>query len=352
MQDIVYSDMKNVITNLGDLIQKFENAKILITGHTGFLGTNYCALFHLLNKEYLSQKADVSCIDSRIVDLEDMTSEFTEGFRVIVGDAVNDLPSYDFDYVIHCAGIASPTYYRKFPLETIRVNAISFWEMLELLDKSSLKGFLYFSTSEIYGNPDPGYVPTGEDYNGNVSCTGPRACYDESKRLGETIATSFVKEKNMPIHIVRPFNVYGLFMRLHDRRVIPDFVKSALETKAIEMLSDGTPTRAFCYISDALEGFLRVLLLGQPGRAYNIGNDSTEISMLKLAELIAELMDDDVEVERHISEEKDYLTDNPQRRCPNIQRARTEIDYAPKVDIKDGVKKTLEWYKENYKLEK
>ena len=222
--------------------------------------------------------------------------------------------------------------------------------MLGKINTKKLKGFLYFSTSEVYGDPDPRFIPTKEEYNGNVPCLGPRACYDESKRLGETIAASFAKEKDFPITIVRPFNVYGPFMRLNDKRVIPDFVKSGLQTGEIEMFSDGSPTRAFCFVTDAIAGFLRVLLLGKPGRAYNVGNDTTEVSIVELAEKVAEFLGETVNVKHHISDDQDYLTDNPQRRCPNIERAKTELGFLPTVNLNDGLNQTINWYKESYKV--
>lgn len=347
MNEIVNSDIRNVIDNLGKLVYRFGGKKILITGFKGFLGSNFSALFHVLNKEILKEKAEVYCMDNDIVDLDDQVSGLTKDFTIIKGSGVEDLPTKSFHYIIHCAGIASPTYYRKFPLDTINVNAIGYWDMLHNIDHNTLEGFLYFSTSEVYGDPDAEHIPTHEDYRGNVSCTGPRACYDESKRLGETISVSFVKEKGLPIKIVRPFNVYGPFMRLNDRRVIPDFVKFAFEEGRIKLLSDGSPTRAFCYISDALAGFTRTLLIGKPGRPYNIGNDSKEMSMLELAKTISGILGD-IPIERTISEEKEYLTDNPQRRCPVLERARKELHYTPFVSPEKGIERMVSWYKEIY----
>ena len=204
MPNIVTEDCRTIIKNLGEHAKKFEGTRVLITGHQGFLGANFVALMHTLNQEVLEQKIQLTCIDSKIVDLEDHTQAYLEDATVLYGDALDQLPDEPFDYVIHCAGIASPTYYRKYPLETISVNAINYWHMLDRLDTSQLKGFLYFSTSEIYGDPDAAHIPTPEDYRGNVSCTGPRACYDESKRLGETISVSFVQQKNLPIKIAPP----------------------------------------------------------------------------------------------------------------------------------------------------
>jgi len=349
MHNIIKEDCRNIIQHLGDLVQHFEGANVLITGHQGFLGANFLMLLHTMNEEVLEQKMKITCIDNRIVDLEDLTEELMDSVRVLYGDALEKMPDESFDYIFHCAGIASPTYYRKFPLETIHVNAISYWNMLQKIDTSRLKGLLYFSTSEIYGDPDAAHIPTQEDYRGNVSCTGPRACYDESKRLGETISVSFAEQHGIPVKIVRPFNVYGPLMRLGDKRVIPDFVKFAYEEQAIRMYSDGSPTRAFCYTSDAIEGFTRALLIGKPGRSYNIGNDTQETSMLELAEMVSDNVGG-VKVTTAESEDKDYLTDNPQRRLPNLERAREELGYSPKVNVDEGLKRIINWYQDTYQL--
>ncbi len=347
MNQIVYEDVKNIIQDLGDIVQNFSGKRILITGFKGFLGSNYTALFYVLNREVLKQKAEVYCMDNDIVDLDNLTSPYTEDFHIIKGGGVDDLPIKDFHYVIHCAGIASPTFYRKFPLETISVNAIGYWDMLKKIEPKTLEGFLYFSTSEVYGDPDSANIPTDEEYRGNVSCTGPRACYDESKRLGETISVSFCQEKGYPIKIVRPFNVYGPFMKLNDKRVIPDFVKYALEDGEIKLFSDGTPTRAFCYSSDAIAGFTRVLLLGKPGHPYNIGNDHSETSISDLAEMISESLGN-IKVTYAKSSDQHYLTDNPQRRCPVLTRANSELNYHPTIQPGDGIKRVINWYQETY----
>lgn len=339
-------DAKTIIKNLGVLVEHFSGKKVLITGYRGFLGANFLSFFYHL-KEELNEKVKIYCIDNLIVDLEDVTKDFIQEANIIHGNCLDVIPDEKFDYIIHCAGIASPTFYRKHPLETIKVNAIEYWELLDKINLTNLKGFLYFSTSEIYGDPNPKFIPTDEDYRGNVSCIGPRACYDESKRLGETISVSIYQEKKIPIKIVRPFNVYGPFMRKEDKRVIPDFLKVGLEEKKIILHSDGTPTRAFCYVSDAVEGFLRVLLIGKPARPYNIGNDKTEISMKNMAQLISELLGN-IKLEFKTSNQKDYLTDNPQKRCPVILRAKKEVHYQPQIDIKKGLERMIKWYKEKY----
>jgi UDP-glucuronate decarboxylase len=347
MNKIVYTGIHNIIDSLGDMINEFKDSKILLTGFKGFLGSNFLSFFKILHDEIIKNQFELFCIDNNIVNLEDRTKELVTYFSVIDGDFSGLEIINDFDYIIHCAGVASPTFYRKYPLETIDVNAIGYWKMLKNLKPERIKGVLYFSTSEIYGDPDNLHIPTSEDYRGNVSCTGPRACYDESKRLGETISISFYNQKKIPVKIVRPFNVYGPYMRLDDKRVIPDFVKYALNNKKVKIFCDGTPTRAFCYVSDALEGFFRVLLKGKPASPYNIGNDELEISMVDLAKKIANIIGN-TEVEMNISDDKNYLTDNPQRRCPSIEKAKNELGYKPKINIDEGLNNVIMWYRETY----
>lgn len=152
-----------------------------------------------------------------------------------------------------------------------------------------LLGFYFFSSSEIYGDPIAGNIPTPESYNGNVSCTGPRACYDESKRYGETLCVNFAQQYDLPIKISRPFNNYGPGLKITDSRVIPDFAKDVLSGRDINMLSNGSPTRTFCYVADAIVGYYKILVRGRKGEAYNIGVESPEISILNLAELIVNI---------------------------------------------------------------
>lgn len=347
MNEIIKDDILAVIENLGDLIEQFRGKTVLITGYKGFLGSNFTSFFHYLNRNLLNQSIHVTLLDNDIVNLEDQISNYTDNFEIVQGSGLDDLKTNSFNFVIHCAGIASPPYYREFPLKTIEVNSIGYWEMLKKINPDVLESFLYFSTSEIYGDPDSQNIPTQEDYRGNVSCTGPRACYDESKRLGETISIAFTEQKRLPIKIVRPFNVYGPFMRLNDKRVIPDFVKFALEEGTIKIFSDGSPTRSFCYTSDAITGFLRVLLLGEAGRPYNIGNDFEETSIKKLANYISDELGG-IKISFEKSNEKEYLTDNPQRRCPDLRRARSELGYTPKITPKEGISRIINWYKETY----
>jgi dTDP-glucose 4,6-dehydratase/UDP-glucuronate decarboxylase len=203
---------------------------------------------------------------------------------------------------------------------------------------------LFMSTSEIYGDPPPDMIPTNEDYRGNVSCTGPRACYDESKRLGETLCVNFFRARGAPVKIARPFNVYGPGLRLNDRRVIPDLFTGAFSKKEIIMYSDGTPTRSFCYVTDAISGFAKILLSDHNGESFNVGNDLEEISMNTLASGVAGLFGGSVKINYMKSDDREYLTDNPQRRCPDLSKIRRLTGYQPKVRLKEGLARLKSWY--------
>ena len=247
-------------------------------------------------------------------------------------------------YVVHAASIASPTFYRLHPLETIDANI---WGLRRMLDSSrtlDLRGFLFFSSSEIYGDPTPDAVPTNENYRGFVSCTGPRACYDESKRFGETIAWVYAQQFGTPITIARPFNNFGPGMAATDKRLPADLAARVVAGADIEILSSGTPTRTFCYVTDALVGYLACLVHGKYDY-FNIGNASPELSVMDLARLFQEtastLWGYTGQIRQATSDDPDYLTDNPQRRCPDLSKAAELLDYRPEVSVSEGVRRYL-----------
>jgi nucleoside-diphosphate-sugar epimerase len=273
-------------------------------------------------------------------------------------DITSPLPDdmEDFDFIVHAASIASPIYYRKYPIETMDANVNGLRSLLDYCVNQKerghpIEGFLFYSTSEIYGDPPPDSIPTEETYRGNVSCTGPRACYDESKRFGETLCVNFARHRAIPIKIARPFNNYGPGLKITDKRVLPDFARDVLAGRDIVMLSDGSPTRTFCYIADAICGYYKILVNGRPGEPYNIGVEDPEISMLEFAELVVgkaqELIGYDGRVVVGTSPDDEYLVDNPNRRCPNIEKARTELKYEPQISLEEGLARTLIWYQAN-----
>ncbi len=351
MNEIIQEDVEQIIEGVGNDFSKLEGKTLLISGGGGFLGGYFLDTIALLNETKSKKPTKAICIDNfisgipkRIVHLQD-----DKNFTFITQDICKPLAiSEPVHFIVHAASIASPIFYREHPIETMDANVGGLRNLLELAREKKAESFLFFSTSEIYGDPTQGNIPTPETYRGNVSCTGPRACYDESKRFGETLCVNFHKVHNVPAKSVRPFNVFGPGLRLDDKRVIPDFMTNVLSNSPIVLLSDGTASRSFCYISDAMVGFWKVLLSNHDGEAFNIGNDEIEISMLDLARLAAEVGGGTSEVKFKQSEDKDYTVDNPQRRCPDLAKARKLLNYSPKISLKHGLERIYNWYKQEY----
>lgn len=344
-------------------IKEFEalaGNKVLLIGANGFLSYYFIKSILLWSEINPKKKIDLYALSTFKTGVPEWLKLLRrkEKVKILKKDiAKYNIPAgLSFDYIIHAASIASPTFYRLNPIGTINANVQGLYKILDYLLKrkktsNPVKGLLFFSTSEIYGNPHPENIPTSENYNGNVSCTGPRACYDESKRFCETLCVNYAKVYNLPIKCARPFNNYGPGLKLTDKRVIPDFANDILNNKDIIMLSDGTPSRTFCYVSDAIVGYMKILIKGKQGEAYNIGIEEPEISMKDLAVKMRDIGRDNFSYKGKVivqsSKDKNYLTDNPQRRCPKINKAKKELGYNPSVSLGDGLMNSLIWYKEN-----
>jgi UDP-glucuronate decarboxylase len=342
-------DDEAIIRNLGEDAQRFSGKTILLCGGAGFLGRHFISVFRRLNKEVLTKPCKVISADNFITGEQLALYEGDRHDSNIVdvwADISYPLPvREDLHFIIHAAGVASPVYYMKYPLETIDSAVQGTKNLLELARKNEgIEGFLFFSSSEIYGDPDPKSVPTPETYHGYVSSVGPRACYDESKRLGETIATVYHQRYNVPVTIVRPFNVFGPGMKHDDRRVIPMFTYEALNDRAIPVHGDGQQTRTFCYITDAISGFLRTLLRGRRGEPYNIGNANNEISMGNLAKMYSSVVPGSTF--HYISYPNTYPAGEPQRRCPDLTKAARDLGYASQVDLQTGLARFVAWARE------
>lgn len=357
-REVVREDLEDLVRRLEGELARMGGSRVLMTGGAGFIGYSVVQLIAHWNREHPEHAIDLTVADNYLRGIPGWLLQLDgrDGVTTLRHDITQKLPESTgpFAWVIHAASVASPTFYRKHPLETMDANVQGLRLLLERAVEqrkagAPLEGFLFFSTSEIYGDPPPEAIPTPETYRGNVSCTGPRACYDESKRYGETLAVTFAQHYEVPVRTVRPFNNYGPGLRLDDRRVLPDFAANILAGTDIAMLSDGTPTRTFCYIADAVVGYLRVLVRGRSGEAYNIGSPGPEISIAELAETMAALGGEHLgyrgRVVRKASSDRDYLTDNPSRRCPDIRKAATEVGYEPQVDLEEGLRRTLVWYR-------
>jgi nucleoside-diphosphate-sugar epimerase len=353
--DLVKQDLDYICRSAREAFRTLAGAHVLITGGAGFLGYYFVqSLLHWNKSGATSAPIRVTvydrCIDG-FVPVWLAALEDDPHLRLVSHDiskGVSDSAD-EFQFIIHAASIASPAYYRMLPLETMDANVYGLRTLLEYSRTRRINALLFLSSSEVYGDPLPGNIPTPETYWGNVSFTGPRACYDESKRFGETLCVNFAQQFDLPIKIVRPFNNYGPGMKLTDRRVIADFCKSILEGNDIQMFSDGSPTRTFCYVADAIIGYFKVLTRGRAGEAYNIGVEDPEISIADLAARIVRLSKDlfgyKGRVVRQISSDKAYLVDNPSRRCPSLAKARSELGYAPAISLDEGLRRSLIWYR-------
>jgi UDP-glucuronate decarboxylase len=352
MLKLAEQDLNSIVEEIKDEAKKLEGKTVLISGGSGFLGSYINAVLYLLNKKVLKEKCKVISVDNYItgsrknflVDIKDKNFRFMH-FDVRLPIVLNE----NVDFIIHAAGLASPFYYKKYPLETIESAILGAKNLLELSRITRAESFLFFSSSEIYGDPDPEHVPTPETYAGRVSSVGPRACYDESKRLTETLCITYNQIYGIPIKIVRPFNIYGPGMKHTDYRVIPTFLYSALMGKNLPVHDKGIQTRTFCYVTDAISAVFKVLISGKAGEVYNIGNNSPEISMYELASIVCELVGKGIKPRRKAYPEH-YPAGEPQRRCPDLTKIETQLGYKPKVDLNTGLKRTLEWFREDYKL--
>ena len=342
------SDIDEIVANVEQIHGAFEGKHVLITGGGGFLGRYFTAVFERMNRHVLSEPCQVTVLDNFVsANIPSYDEGERDGVKYLHHDVTQPFESEEkFDYILHAAGIASPYYYRAYPMETIEVSVTGTRHMLQraLQDGARL---LFFSSSEIYGDPDPKHVPTTESYRGSVASLGPRACYDESKRLGETLCYVYHNHMGLHANIVRPFNVYGPGMSEADYRVLPNFGGRIKAGKPLKIYGSGNQTRTFCYVTDAISGFLKILVRGVAGEPYNIGNPRPEISMLDLAKKIQTVLD--LEVRIDIVEYPDsYPADEPNRRCPDICKARIQVGHEPTVDLDDGLRRFFAWADENY----
>ncbi|WP_242875976.1 NAD-dependent epimerase/dehydratase family protein [Cellulosilyticum sp. I15G10I2] len=328
--------------------EKIANSTILVTGFAGSLGYSLLHFFAVYGEQLGIRK--VYGIDNYMfgkpIWLERILGYPIFDLREL--DIINcDLDfASDADIIFHMASLASPVYYRKYPIQTMDADVIGLRRLLDFFRDKAIRGFLFYSSSEVYGEPDSSQIPTAESYWGNVHTCGPRACYDESKRFGETLCYNFAHEYEMPVTIVRPFNNYGPGMRINDQRVVADFAKAVLDNDDIVIYSNGKPTRTFDYIPDATVGYIKCALHGKFD-IFNIGSDRDEITITELAALYQNigktLFNYAGKIVYKSHWDKEYLTDNPNRRCPNITKAREFLQYEPQIHIEEGIKRYLRY---------
>jgi len=308
--------------------------RTLITGGAGFLGSHLC-------DRLIQEGHEVICVDNLITgDLDNIAHLFgQEHFRFIKLDGTEYLyVEGTLDNVLHFASPASPADYLRYPIQTLKVGAIGTHKALGLA-KAKRATFLLASTSEVYG--DPLRSPQREDYWGNVNPIGPRGVYDEAKRFAEAMTMAYHRFHGLDTRIARIFNTYGPLMRINDGRAVSNFIVQALRNEPLTIYGDGSQTRSFCYVSDMIEGIVR-LLSSNETEPVNLGNPD-EISILDLARLVQEMTASRSPIEFHPLPE-----DDPKVRRPDITRARERLGWEPKVTLRTGLNGTIEYFRKKF----
>jgi nucleoside-diphosphate-sugar epimerase len=317
----------------------FEQKKILLTGGAGFIGSH-------LAERLLNLGATVLAVDNLITGQKENVSNFISNpnFTLIKADASQPPEQYlpegfTPDVILHFASPASPPQYQAHPVETYLVNSIGTHNLLQYLLQANPNGrFLFASTSEVYG--DPAVHPQTENYWGNVNPNGIRSCYDEAKRLGETICGVHQRDLGMDVRIVRIFNTYGPKIDLADGRVIPDFIKNVLNNAPLTLFGDGSQTRSFCYVDDLVEGILRMAAAENTnGQTVNLGNPS-EFTILEAAKVLEKIVAHPLEMKF-----APLPKDDPTRRKPDITKAKELLNWEPAISFEDGLRRTLESFR-------
>jgi len=308
-----------------------DTMKSIVTGGAGFLGSHLC--------DYLLEKGhEVICVDNLITgttkNIEHIKSD---RFTYIRHDVTKPIYFGDkIDYIFHLASPASPIDYLELPIQTLKVGALGTYNMLGLSKEQGAR-FLLASTSEVYG--DPLVNPQPETYWGNVNPIGPRGVYDEAKRYAEAITMAYHRYHGIDSRIVRIFNTYGPRMRANDGRVVPNFINQALKGEDITVYGDGSQTRSFCYVSDLIEGIYR-LMMSDYTDPVNIGNQA-EMSVLEFAKVIIEIIGSESKI---IYET--LPVDDPKVRRPDISKAKELLGWEPKVELREGLRQTIEYFKD------
>jgi nucleoside-diphosphate-sugar epimerase len=324
--------------------QAFQNKQVIVTGAAGFVGSHLC-------DQLIALGAKVIGVDNLLTGRQSNLAQLTNNpnFTLIKADVSSNPVSYlpaDFkpDFIFHFASPASPPRYQEHPIETYLVNSLGTHQLLQYLYKNNPAGILLFaSTSEIYGDPE--IHPQTESYWGHVNPNGERSCYDEAKRLGETICGVHQRQFNLDVRIVRIFNTYGPRVNPIDGRVIPNFITQALAKQSLTIYGDGQQTRSYCFVSDLVTGILLMASVPQAkNETVNLGNPE-EYTIQQTAEIINELTaNSNLEFVNN-----DLPADDPTRRQPDINKAQQLLNWQPQFSFRQGLQKTIEYF-QNHEL--
>jgi UDP-glucuronate decarboxylase len=303
--------------------------KILITGGAGFIGSHLC-------RRLLKEGNEVICLDNFFTGSKNNILDLIDNpyFEVIRHD-VEEPILLEVDEIYNLACPASPVHYQFDPVKTVRTNVMGAINMLDIAKRCKAK-ILQASTSEVYGDPE--IHPQVEEYRGNVNPIGIRACYDEGKRCAETLFFDYYREYGVDIRVVRIFNTYGPNMAINDGRVVSNFIVQALQNQDITIYGDGSQTRSFCYVDDLVDGLIKMMNSDIIGPV-NIGNPN-EFTILELAKEVLNQTDSKSKIVF-----KELPQDDPKQRQPNIQKAQKYLNWQPKIQLKEGLRETIKYFK-------
>ncbi len=313
--------------------------RVLITGAAGFIGSHLC-------EKFLEEGHEVIGLDNFLTGSPDNIAHLFRNprFTFYKYDVTNFIyVSGDLELILHFACPASPVDYMNHPIHTMKVDSLGTLHTLGLAREKSAR-YLLASTSEVYGNPT--VHPQPETYWGNVNPLGPRSVYDEAKRFSEALTMAYHREHGIDVRIARIFNTYGPRMRMNDGRVIPNFVCQALTGRPLTVYGDGTQTRSFCYIDDLVEGiYLLAVRDDLVGEVFNLGNPE-ELKVLDLARLVLEVSGSTSQIVF-----RERPPDDPDRRRPDISKAKKILGWEPKTGVREGIRRTVEWFRRKLREE-
>lgn len=313
------------IKSIGEKVDfnRFEDKSVLLIGSDGFLGNWFKEIFRKYNVAYT-------------------TYDVRENKDNDICFPLWNMPRHD--YVINCAGIASPEKYMVQPVTTMDISYIGTKNVLDWCIQQQVESVIMFSSSEVYGTPEPENIPTTEEYEGRIPTRKSRSCYDIGKQVLETLCHIYYNQHEVPVKVMRPFNFYGPYMGVNDNRVLSNWMRNYLKNEDIVVYGDGSQTRTFCYVGDGIAMILGVLLDGKNGEVYNVGNPTPEVTLGEMAEIFCDILDYEG---RAVIEDYPsfYPSDEPLRRCPNIDKIVEHTNIAPSTTMEVGLHKMLEYFK-------
>lgn len=346
--EIILEDVQKIIPCIKGDISRLKGKSILITGAAGFLPGYLADTFAMLNEIHLKNNpAHLFLLTRRPITKESRLSHLMGNERVhfLIQDVCEPISiSQKIDYIIHAASLASPTRYCNDPVGTLKANSLALIQLLDLALHTKSESFLFFSSSEVYGNPELESIPTPETYIGKLDYTSERACYAESKRFGEAVALGYFRQYGLPVKIVRPFHVYGPGLRFDDGRIIPEMIKQGIFDRQFVLKSNGNAKRAFCYVSDATVLFIDILLSQKNGEVFNVGADHPLISMLDLVKIIKTLFGGEIPIQVNSNPVSMTHAGAPNIVCPNLSKIKKYYNASNQFTIDEGLSRLIKWF--------